>query len=73
MSMFKDPNYTIVSLIGSLSYFQFDYLNPILSLRLFDLGLSQFSIGLFFTISAILYTLSSVLIPFLPKIVDKKI
>lgn len=36
-SMLKDPNYVLAALAGCLGYFQYDYLGPILAIRLADL------------------------------------
>ena len=51
-----------------ISYFENCYLEPILTLRLSDMGLSQSLIGAFFWIQGVSYTIASLFISYISKL-----
>ena len=50
LNLFMIPGYTLAAVAGLLGYFQVDFLNPILGLRLVALELNESQVGLFFCI-----------------------
>lgn len=57
---------------GCLGYFEYDYTNPILGLRLINLGLLEQQVGLFFCITSVVYIFSSLVAVHLPADINKK-
>ncbi|CAI2368513.1 unnamed protein product [Moneuplotes crassus] len=64
-SLLKRKVFLLSTLCGGLSYASFCYYEPVLSLRLQDVGLSQTEILYFFCITPFSYLLSSLAIPYL--------
>lgn len=60
--LLKKSNYLFPLICGMLGYFQFDFINPILSTHLDDMGLSEQNIGLFFCIGPAFYLIGSLFV-----------
>lgn len=60
--LLKKPKYLFPLLCGALGYFQFDFINPILSTHLDDMGLSEQNIGIFFCIGPAFYLIGSLFV-----------
>ncbi len=73
LSMFKDLNYSFCAVAGFMAYLQFDYLGPILAIRLVEFDLSQSEIGVFMSLLSFVYVFSSLIMPHLPSKVDRKV
>ena len=73
LNLFMIPGYTLAAVAGLLGYFQVDFLNPILGLRLVALELNESQVGLFFCILAFSYIFGSIIATKLPKRIEKKV
>ena len=60
------PRCLFAALAGTLQYFGYCYMEPILASRLKQFDLDTMQIALFFTIFAITYIIATVLVQFLP-------
>ena len=65
--MCKYSNFIFASMAGGIAYFSYDFMGPVLSLALTDLGLNQAEVGYFFLIYAVAYLIGSVFSPYLDK------
>lgn len=70
--LFKIKRFMFAGLSGTLGYLSFSYLEPILAFRLSEFSISQSQIGLFFTILPVFYILSSVMVQFIPRGIQKR-
>ena len=71
--VFFRPIFFITSLATFLSYFWWCYIEPVMSLRLDEFNLSSFWIGVFFSISSLMYTISSLLISWFTSKINNKL
>ena len=72
MDLLKNGRFFLAACSGSLGYFLYGFMEPILAFRVKDFSLSQFQIGIFFTIMPITYIPTCVLIQKVPSGVDKR-
>ena len=56
------PRYFFACFSGSLGYFLYGFMEPILAFRIKDYHLTQVQIGMFFTIMPVFYIPASVLV-----------
>ena len=61
------------ALTGALASVTFGELEPILSLRVLDYGVSDFQIGLIFGITPLAYAIGCILTPLIPRWVESRV
>ena len=64
--------FTLTAIAAFLSYFQYVYFEPILTVRLLEFEISEFMIGLFFSINAVSYMIVSLFISWFTNRYDNK-
>ena len=72
IKLLKIRRYLLASLTGSLAYFSYCYLEPILALRLTEFNMNYIQIGLIFTITPIFFIGSSIGVQFLPITIERR-
>lgn len=71
-TLLKIPRFTLAALAGSLTYFTYSFMEPILAIRLNDFSLSQIRRGLFFAVLPCFYIPASLMIQYVPSQVKKR-
>ena len=67
-----NPIIFLTSIVSFIAFFEYCYLEPILTLRLSDMGLSQSLIGAFFWIQGISYTIASLFTSYVSYLLGTK-
>ena len=62
LGLLMHPRFFFACMSGSLGYFLYGFMEPILAFRIKDYNLSQVEIGMFFTILPMFYIPASVLV-----------
>ena len=62
--LFRHPIFAVTSFWAFLSYFEYWYMEPVMSLRLEEFNMSSIEVGLFFCIYGVMYTFTSLSISF---------
>ena len=61
------PKFLMASLSGTLGYFLYGFMEPILAFRVKEFGLTQFQIGIFFIVMPVFYIPTSVFVQKVPN------
>ena len=70
--LLRIPRFALAALAGSLTYFTYSFMEPILAIRLNDFSLSSLSRGLFFAVLPCFYIPASLMIQYVPSKVEKR-
>ena len=68
----SSTRYVFAATAGGLAYSHFCIMEPILAQRLVEHNLSTMQIGLFFSIFPLFYIINGMLMPLVPKKIDKR-
>lgn len=71
--LLKEPRVTMAAIGASLCYFQYSFVEPILSPRLVEFGLTPMQIGWFFVIQPVTYIISAVGVLYVPEAIEKRV
>ena len=71
--LFRHPLFAVTSFWAFLSYFEYWYMEPVMSLRLEEFEMTSIQIGLFFCIYGVMYTFTSLTISFFTDAFENKI
>jgi predicted MFS family arabinose efflux permease len=66
MALCLRPRFILAPISGSLCYFSYTALEPVLAIRLQDFDLSSIEIGVFFSLYALLYIPGGLLVQYTP-------
>lgn len=66
------PKFVLAGLCGSLGYFQYCFMEPILSLRLEELDFTSGEVGAFFIVLPVTYIFTSLAVGIIPDTVHKR-
>ena len=72
--LLRIPRFILAALAGSLTYFTYSFMEPILAIRLNDFtNLSQIRRGLFFAVMPCFYIPASLIIQYVPSKIEKRV
>jgi MFS family permease len=71
--LLKYPEYLFAAGSGTLGYFIYGFMEPVLAVRVKSFNVSQVNIGLFFTVMPVFYIPTSVLVQQVPNGVHKRV
>ena len=70
--LLANKRFLFASLSGALGYFLYDFMAPILAIRMKDFEMTQVEIGMFFMVMPIFYIPTSILVQSVPNGVEKR-
>ena len=72
LNLFLNPIIFLTSIVGFLAYFEYFYLEPILAVRLLEVDVAEWLIGIFFWIQGVSYTIASLCTSYISEMLGKK-